>query len=45
MRIHTNNGVTSMLNAGGANKNSAFVFKFQQDSVANLIQSVDRIEI
>ena len=45
MRIHTNNGVTAMLDAGGANGNSAFVFKFQQDAVANLIESVDRIEI
>ena len=45
LRVHTNNGVTSLLNAGGANKTSQFVLKFQQDGIPKLIESVDRIEI
>jgi hypothetical protein len=45
MRIHTNNGVTALLNAGGKNKTSQFVLKFQQDGIPKLIESVDRIEI
>ena len=45
MRIHCNNGITSLLNAGGKNKTSQFVLKFQQDGIPKLIESVDRIEI
>ena len=45
MRIHTNNGVSALLGLSKSNKNAAFVFKFQQDAVKELIESVDRIEI
>ena len=45
IRIHCNNGVTSLLNAGGVNTSSQFVLKFQQDDIPKLIASVDRIEI
>ena len=45
IRIHTNNGVSALLGLSKSNAYSQFVFKFQQDSVPNLIESVDPIEI
>lgn len=42
LRIHTNNGVSALLNIGkGNNKNSSFVIKFQQDNLKKLLESVD----
>tara|TARA_B110000977_G_scaffold166334_1_gene214156 strand:- start:1005 stop:1877 length:873 start_codon:yes stop_codon:yes gene_type:complete len=40
MRVHTNNGVTALLNAGGSNKSSQFVIKFQQDGIKNLLKTI-----
>jgi len=40
MRIHTNNGVTALLDAGGANNNSIFVMKFQQDDIKSLLNKM-----
>ena len=40
MRVHTNNGVTALLDAGGANNNSIFVMKFQQDGIKNLLKTI-----
>ena len=47
IRIHTNNGATALLNAGGSNKSSQFVLKFQQDGVAKLLtkMGISAIEI
>ena len=47
IRIHTNNGVTALLDAGGSNKSSQFVLKFQQDNIKNLLTTmgVSAIEI
>jgi hypothetical protein len=42
IRIHTNNGISALLNAGsGKNKNSSFVVKFQQDSIPKLLKAVN----
>ena len=40
IRIHTNNGATALLNAGGSNKSSQFVMKFQQDKIKNLLTTM-----
>lgn len=41
LRIHTNNGVSALLNAGqGNNSNASFVVKFQQDNIPKLLKSV-----
>jgi len=40
MRVHTNNGATALLNAGGSNKSSQFVIKFQQDGIKNLLNTI-----
>ena len=40
IRIHTNNGATALLSAGGSNKSSQFVLKFQQDSIKNLLSTM-----
>jgi len=40
IRVHTNNGATALLNAGGSNNSSQFVLKFQQDSIKNLLTTM-----
>jgi len=40
IRIHTNNGATALLGAGGSNKSSQFVLKFQQDGIKNLLATM-----
>jgi len=41
IRIHTNNGISALLNAGsGKNSNSNFVVKFQQDNIPKLLKAV-----
>ena len=40
IRIHTNNGATALLGAGGSNKSSQFVMKFQQDGIKNLLTTM-----
>lgn len=47
IRVHTNNGATALLNAGGSNNSSQFVLKFQQDNIKNLLTTmgVSTIEI
>jgi len=40
IRVHTNNGVTALLNAGGTNKSSQFVLKFQQDGIRKLLNNM-----
>ena len=45
MRIHTNNGATAYLSAGGSNKSAMFVMKFQQDGIKKLLNEVDPIVV
>ena len=45
VRIHTNNGATAYLNAGGSNPSAMFVLKFQQDSIKKLLKEVKPIVI
>lgn len=41
LRLHTNNGVSALLNANdGKNSTSSFVVKFQQDNIPKLLKSV-----
>ena len=45
MRIHTNNGATAYLSAGGSNKSAMFVMKFQQDGIRKLLGEVNPIVV
>ena len=45
MRIHTNNGATAYLSAGGSNSTAMFVMKFQQDGIKKLLNEVDPIVV
>ena len=45
MRIHTNNGATAYLSAGGSNNTAMFVMKFQQDGIKKLLDEVDPIVV
>lgn len=45
IRVHTNNGATALLNAGGSNKSSQFVLKFQQDGVVGLLNRIGVLPI
>jgi len=45
IRIHTNNGATAYLNAGGSNPSAMFVLKFQQDGIKKLLKEVNPIVI
>lgn len=45
VRIHTNNGATAYLKAGGSNPSAMFVLKFQQDGIKKLLKEVNPIVI
>jgi hypothetical protein len=45
LRLVTNNGVTALLGLSAANKNSILTLKIQQDAVATLLTSVQRVRI
>lgn len=45
IRLHTNNGVTALLGAGGSNSNSCFVIKFQQDKIVDFLNRTNHIEV